>query len=104
MPLVETSPPRKCSRTYRPGADGTIRVNFSTPESFANAVEILPGTPHKMLPIRIVVGNSSYKDSTGNDWTRDRYYFGERLSSFAGDLSAIPDGRLHEWHRFGHIH
>jgi hypothetical protein len=87
-----------------PGADGTIRVNFSTPESFANAVEILPGTPHKMLPVRIVVGNSSYKDSKGNDWTRDRYYFGGRLSSFAGDLSSIPDGRLYEWHRFGHIH
>jgi hypothetical protein len=87
-----------------PDPDGTIRVNFSTQESFANAVEILPGTPHKMLPVRIVVGNSSYKDSKGNLWTRDRYYFGGRLSSFAGDLSSIPDGRLYEWHRFGHIH
>ena len=87
-----------------PGADGNIRINFITPESFVNAVEILPGTPHKMLPVRIVVGNSSYRDSKGNDWTRDRYYFGGRLSSFAGDLSKVPDGRLYEWHRFGHIH
>jgi hypothetical protein len=51
-----------------------------------------------------VVGNSSYRDSKGNDWTRDRYFFGGRLSSFAGDLSRVPDGRLYEWHRFGHIH
>jgi hypothetical protein len=87
-----------------PGPDGTIRVNFTTPESFVNAVEILPGTPQRMLPVRIVVGNSSYHDSKGNDWTRDRYFFGGRVSSFAGDLSKVPDGRLYEWHRFGHIH
>jgi hypothetical protein len=87
-----------------PGPDGAIHVNFITPESFLNAVEILPGTPHHMLPVRIVVGHSSYRDSKGNDWTRDRYFFGGRLSSFAGDLTNVPDGRLYEWHRFGHIH
>jgi hypothetical protein len=87
-----------------PGADGMIHVNFITPESFLNAVEILPGTPHHMLPVRIVVGHSSYHDSKGNDWTRDRYFFGGRLSSFAGDLANVSDGRLYEWHRFGHIH
>ena len=73
-----------------PGSDGMIHVNFITPESFLNAVEIMPGTPHH--------------DSKGNDWTRDRYFFGGRLSSFAGDLANVPDGRLYEWHRFGHIH
>ena len=87
-----------------PAADGMIHVSFTTPESFVNAVEILPGIPHRMLPVRIVVGNSSYHDSKGNDWTRDRYFFGGRLSSFAGDLSKVPDARLYEWHRFGHIH
>jgi hypothetical protein len=87
-----------------PGADGMIHVNFITAESFLNAVEILPGIPHRMLPVRIVVGHSSYHDSKGNDWTRDRYFFGGRLSSFAGDLANVPDGRLYEWHRFGHIH
>jgi hypothetical protein len=87
-----------------PGTDGMIHVNFITPESFLNAVEILPGTPRRMLPVRIVVGHSSYHDSNGNDWTRDRYYFGGRLSSFTGDLANVPDGRLYEWHRFGHIH
>jgi hypothetical protein len=87
-----------------PGTDGMIHVNFITPESFLNAVEILPGTSHRMLPVRIVVGHSSYHDSKGNDWTRDRYFFGGRLSSFAGDLANVPDSRLYEWHRFGHIH
>jgi hypothetical protein len=87
-----------------PAADGTIHIDFTTPESFLNAVEILPSAVHHMLPVRIVVGHSSYHDSKGNNWTRDRYFFGGRLSSFAGDLSNVPDGRLYEWHRFGHIH
>jgi hypothetical protein len=86
-----------------PTSDGTIRLDFSTPESFVNAVEILPSTPHHLLPVRIVVGHSPYRDSNGNVWVSDRYFIGGRVSSFARDLSKIADGRLYEWHRFGHF-
>jgi hypothetical protein len=87
-----------------PESDGTIHVDFATFEAFANAIEILQSTPHRILPVRIVVGHSSYRDSNGNTWMPDRYYFGGRLSSFAGDLSKVANGRLYEWHRFGHFH
>jgi hypothetical protein len=87
-----------------PASDGTIHLDFSTPESFVNAVEILPSTPHHMVPVRIVVGHSPYRDSNSNDWVSDRYFIGGRVSSFAGDLSKVADGRLYEWHRFGHFH
>jgi len=87
-----------------PASDGTIHVDFTNPEAFANAVEILQSAPHRMLPVRIVVGHSSYRDSNGNVWLPDRYFFGGRLSSFGGDLSKVADGRLYEWHRFGHFH
>jgi Malectin domain len=87
-----------------PASDGTIHVDFTTSEAFVNAIEILPSTPHRMLPARIVVGHSSYRDSNGNVWMPDRYFFGGRLSSFGGDLSKVADGRLYEWHRFGHFH
>ena len=87
-----------------PAGDGAIHVNFATSEAFVNAIEIVQGSPHRMLPVRIVVGHSPYRDSSGNLWMPDRYYFGGRLSSFAGDLSKVADGRLYEWHRFGHFH
>jgi hypothetical protein len=87
-----------------PATDGTIHLDFTTPEAFLNAVEILRGTPHRMLPVRIVVGHSPYGDSNGSVWMSDRYFFGGRLSSFGGDLSKVADGRLYEWHRFGHFH
>jgi malectin (di-glucose binding ER protein) len=87
-----------------PSNDGTIHLDFNTPDAFVNAIEILPAVPHRMLPVRIVVGHSPYRDSSGNVWISDRYYFGGRLSSFGGDLSGVTDGGLYAWHRFGHFH
>lgn len=87
-----------------PASDGTIHLDFTNSEAFVNAVEILPGTPHRVLPVRIVVGHSPYRDSNGNVWMPDRYFLGGRVSSFGGDLSKVADGRLYEWHRFGHFH
>lgn len=87
-----------------PESDGTIHLDFTNSEAFLNAVEILPGTPHRMLPVRIVVGYSPYRDTTGEVWMPDRYFSGGRLSNYAGDLSKVSDGRLYEWHRFGHFH
>ena len=87
-----------------PASDGTIHVDFITPEAFVNAIEILQGTPHRMVPVRIVAGHFPYTDSDGNIWMPERYFFGGRLSSFGGGLSKVPDGRLYEWHRFGHFH
>ena len=87
-----------------PEKDGMIHIDFYAPESFVNAIEILPGTPHRMLPVRIVVGHSPYRDAAGNQWLPDRYFFGGRLSWFVGDLSKIPNSGLYEWHRFGHFH
>jgi len=87
-----------------PAGDGAIHVDFASSEAFVNAIEILESVPHRMLPIRIVVGHSPHRDSNGNVWMPDRYFFGGRLSSFRGDLSKLTDGRLYEWHRFGHFH
>lgn len=87
-----------------PENDGAIHLDFSSPEAFLNAVEILHAAPHHMLPVRIVTGHSPHIDSHGNVWMPDRYFFGGRLSSFGGNMSRVEDGRLYEWHRFGHFH
>jgi Malectin domain len=88
----------------KPQSDGAIHLDFSTADSFLNAVEILPGIPHRMLPIRIMAGPSLYRDSKGETWMPDRYYFGGRVNRFGSDLSKVSDGRLFEWHRYGHFH
>ena len=88
----------------KPGNDGAIHVDFTTPDSFLNAIEILPGTPHHMLPVRIASGPYQYRDSDGNVWLPDRYFFGGRVNRFGGDLSKVREARLFEWHRYGHFH
>ena len=88
----------------KPEIDGTIHVDFNAPDSFLNAVEILPAASHGMVPVRIIAGPSLYRDSKGNVWAPDRYFFGGRVNRFAKDLSKVPDGRLFEWHRYGHFH
>lgn len=87
----------------RPGNDGRIHVDFTAPDSFVNAIEISPGSPHRMLPVRIVVGNAPYHDAEGNLWLADRYFFGGRLSRFGGDLPKMSDSGIYTWHRFGHF-
>jgi hypothetical protein len=88
----------------KPESDGAIHVDFDGPDSFLNAIEILPGVARGIVPVRIVAGPYAYRDSSGNVWMPDRYYFGGRVNRFGKDLSKIPDGRLFEWHRYGHFH
>jgi len=88
----------------QPGSDGAIHLEFTSPESFLNAIEILPGTPHSMLPVRITTAPALYGDSKGNTWMPDRYFFGGRSTRLGSDLSRVQDGGLFEWHRYGHFH
>lgn len=88
----------------QPQKDGMIHLDFNTPDSFLNAVEVLPGAPHRMLPVRIIAGPSLYRDSNGTAWMPDRYFFGGRVNRLGSDLLKVPDGRLFEWHRYGHFH
>lgn len=87
----------------QPQSDGAIHVDFATAESFANAIEILPGIAHHALPVRIAVRQSAYRDAQSNLWLPDSYFFGGRVSRFGGDLSKLPGGGLYEAHRFGHF-
>ena len=86
----------------QPEADGTIHIDFTSPQSFLNALEIVPA-PKDVVPVRIVTGHSVYRDSQGNVWLPDRYFFGGRQSRYSGDMSNMTDGGLYEWQRMGHF-
>jgi malectin (di-glucose binding ER protein) len=88
-----------------PESDGTIHLDFTNPESFLNAVEIIPNSTAHPLPIRILSGrNSEFRDEQGNLWLPDRYYFGGRQSSQGNDISRLPDAGLYDGQRLGHFH
>jgi hypothetical protein len=88
-----------------PEQDGSIHLDFISADSYLNAVEILPGLSHRMLPLRIYAGHTPYRDSEGELWLPNRYFFGGRASRVAvPDTGSISDGSLSATEWIGHFH
>jgi hypothetical protein len=58
--------------------DGSIHIDYTSEVSLLNAVEILPASSAKQLPVRIVVGPKPYVDGDNQVWSSDRYFSGGR--------------------------
>jgi malectin (di-glucose binding ER protein) len=95
----------KVFTNIHPQADGKIHLDFTSTDSYLNAVEILPGIPDRMLPVRIYAGHTPYRDSQGNVWLPNRDFFGGRASRFeVPDAASIPNGALYAAEWIGHFH
>ena len=75
-------------RTFKdisPAADGMLHLQFLPgPEPpFVNALELTPGTPGKLKPIRICAQPSDYVDADGTHWSGDNYFIHGRTTSYA---------------------
>jgi hypothetical protein len=92
-------------RDVIPAADGFVHLQFKsiTGQAFINAIELVPGLPGRVLPIRIRAGDSSFTDHDGNTWNPDDYYIGGRLSGHKGDVSRTPDPDLYASERYGNF-
>ena len=68
-------------RDVTPGEDGFVRLWFSNQAGspLLNALELTPGIPGKLKPIRILTQPTSFVDHKGQRWRADDYFF-ERLS------------------------
>ena len=81
----------KIFKNISPGKDGFLRVAFVPVRSPAllNGIEVLPGVPGKMLPVRILCSNRSGVDKNGLLWKADRYFSGGRIAE-RSDLIQDP--------------
>ncbi len=70
-----------------PEGDGSIHVDFVSDVSLLNAVEILPSSSAKLLPVRIVAGSHPYVDDAKQFWTSDRYFSGGRHALHANQTN-----------------
>jgi hypothetical protein len=73
-----------------PEDDGAIHLDYISEISPLNAVEILPSTSDKLLPVRIVAGSEPFTDNLGQRWLSDRYFSGGRRG-LRRDKSKLPD-------------
>ena len=88
-----------------PAADGMLRLRFETHSNPAilSAIEITPGIPGKMRPIRMVSQDHAYADKSGRYWEPDRYARGGQLVIRGEPLSGTNDPDLYRGERFGNL-
>lgn len=92
-------------KDIHPGPDGKLRIGFQGERGipYLNAIEVLPGLPHRQIPIRLVTQLRSFTDHEGRFWRADDYYLDGRLSPAVGSVSGSPDADLFSAERFGHF-
>jgi hypothetical protein len=88
-----------------PAADGKLHLRFekATNPAFVNAIEITPGTPGRLRPVRIVSRDHEYIDSQGRTWEPDRYARGGQLVVRTQPVEASADPELFHGERFGNL-
>lgn len=92
-------------RDVSPASDGYLHIGFAS-ESGApqvNAIEVLPGIPHRQLPIRLVMQRASFTDHTGQFWHPDNYYLNGHFSDQHHEIEGSSDPELFSTERFGHF-
>ena len=92
-------------RDISPGSDGILHIVFASERGTPSlsAIEILPGAPHRQLPIRLVVQPRSFTDQNGDFWHPDDYYMDGYASSKGTEITGTPDPDLFTAERYGHF-
>ena len=94
----------KIFKNISPAKDGILHLTFlGTGPSFLNALEIVPGIPGKMLPIRLTARESAYRDHQGQFWTPDESSAGGRRSTSTAQIEGTADPGLYQTDRVGHF-
>ncbi|MGA2594762.1 MAG: malectin domain-containing carbohydrate-binding protein [Bryobacteraceae bacterium] len=94
----------KIFKDISPAKDGYLHLTFQGPgPCFVNAIEIVPGIPGKMRPIRLTERDSVFYDHLGQVWTPDQWAAGGRKSTRAVPIDGTLDVGLYHWQRFGHF-
>ena len=94
----------KAFKDIQPDTDGKLHLDFvpSRGSPFLNAIEIQPGTPHRLNPIRIIAQERAYTDRQGREWLPDRFAIGGQLLRREAIPSA-PDPGLYAGERMGNL-
>jgi hypothetical protein len=92
-------------RDVSPDEDGFVRVAFmnATAMPALSALELVPGTPRQLRPIRILMQPTSVVDRRGNRWRADDYYLSGSLTPSPRPVSGGDDPKLFSSERYGHF-
>ena len=92
-------------KDIHPDKDGVLHLKFFQDRSAPtlNALEILPGLPHRQLPVRLIMQQVAFKDHAGNIWHPDNYFQNGMISDPPRKVEGTPDPGLYSQERYGHF-
>src|ERR1017187_911585 len=92
-------------KDVHPGPDGHLRLDFTATLGMPmiNAIEIVPGLPHRLRPIRVVAQNNFVVDKSGNLWSPDTYVAGGQLATAKVTVAGAEDPGLYGGERYGNF-
>ena len=95
----------KVFKDVKPESDGFVHVAFAkaSNEPFVNAIELTPGLPGMLSPVRLVAQPPGYTDSKGQVWMSDRLAFGGQVVTRNADVTGASDPQLFAGERFGNF-
>ena len=106
--IAEVGPSTADVRAFKdisPASDGKLHLKF---EPFSNppllsAIEIVPGTPGRLRPIRMLSLDRVYVDKQGRVWEPDRYARGGQLVARTQPVQGAADPELFRGERYGNV-
>jgi hypothetical protein len=95
----------KVFKDIQPASDGRLHLALSkiTDLPLLNAIEILPGIPHRLRPIRVVTQDNVLTDRAGTLWSPDNYFFSGRTIARFGTVTGPEDPEIYERERYGNF-
>jgi hypothetical protein len=89
-----------------PAADGKLHLEFLAgwgAPPFVSAVELTPGTPGKLKPIRISAHRSDFTDTDGTHWSGDNYFIEGRTNIYENPETGPKIPALYTAERHGNF-
>jgi len=95
----------KVFKDVSPAADGKLHLTFVpiVTVPFLNAIEITPGTPGRLRPIRIVAQPRALTDAAGNSWLPGRFATGGQMVKRTPEVAGTNEPQLYAGERFGNL-
>ena len=93
-------------RDVHPTAEGKIFLDFLSSwgkPAFVSALELTPGTPGRLKPIRLCAQRSGFVDRDGTQWSGDNYFIGGRAALYANPESRPEVPALYTVERYGNF-
>ena len=97
------TPADRYFKDVTPDADGSLHLEFQpvADEPLLNGIEVLPSTPGRLRPIRILAAGQSFTDRSQATWEGDRYFIGGQPKTWLVTVKNTPDPEVYRSERWG---